>query len=584
MTLRALLLAILLLPGAQSPEVRVAQLMARMNVRQKVAQLFMLPVTTDRITPALAAALEDYAPGAVALFNQGAQSPAEMIAFTNALQETAAASGAGVPLLVAADQEGWPITRLQNGFTIFPNNMVLAAAENGRYAASIAQAAAAEMRAVGLNMNLAPVADVNNNPGNPVIGTRSFGSDPIAVGQMAAAVLQGIQSQGIIATAKHFPGHGDTIIDSHEAMPLVQRAYTELERVEFVPFQAAVDAGVEAVMTAHVAYPAFDPVLADLGLPATFSPGIVTGLLREQMGFEGVILTDSMLMGAVTAHYTPEEAALLAFNAGVDMLAYGAPIENGQFAPVDYPRITATIDHLAGLVGQGEISMERLDRSVRRVLMLKARYGVLDWAPLPPENAAQVGTVFNQSLVETVAQQAVTLVRDDARLLPLAPGARVVMAYPEDAAPWVSEKAPPEAALVPVRLDTPRWQIDNARAQVRQGEPVVVFTCEARGYPGQVDLVNAFTPERTIVVALCSPYDLMQFPNVSTYIAVYWERPPAAAGAMRVLYGEAQAAGRLPVTIPPYAVRHSFYDALATPVPTVEQNVPTPVLGPTTSP
>lgn len=532
---------------------RIERLMHGMTTREKVAQLLLVPVTTAGVTPGLEAFLREYTPGGVVLFNQIASTPAEVLALTNAMQAAATTEGVGIPLLVAADQEGWPVSRLQLGFTIFPNNMVIAAAGKGRFAADVAQLAAAEMRAVGINMNLAPVTDVNSNPLNAVIDVRAFGSDPAMVGALAATVIEGLQSQGVMATAKHFPGHGDTSIDSHDSLPVVRRFHYQLEEVELVPFQRVIDAGVDAVMTAHVSYPAFDQTP---DLPATFSKAIVTDLLRGRMGFKGVIISDSLLMGAITERYELTEAAELAFRAGVDMLAYGSVQD------IDYEMLAPVVEHLASLVEGGDIPVERLNQSVRRVLALKKRYGLLDWTPPPEEGLARVGTVFNDSFVKTVAQEAITLVRDDNLLLPLEAGEGVVMAYPQALAPWLAEYAralDPGVTLVPVDADPTRAQIDAVRRAVGRSDRLVVFTCDARHSPAQVKLVTTFDPEQVIVVALCSPYDLLAFPDVKTYLATYWELPLPVEGVMDVLYGKAEPGGSLPVALLSFPVGHGLY-------------------------
>jgi beta-N-acetylhexosaminidase len=544
--------ALPLATAAAQEDARVEQLLAEMTTREKVAQLFMLPVTVTTLTPEVEAVLRAYPLGGVVLFNQMSSTPSDMIAFTNAMQRVAAATGAGVPLFIAADQEGWPVARLREGFTIFPSNMAVAAAEDGRYTGVIAQAAAAEMQAVGFNMNLAPVADVNSNSLNAVIDTRSFGSEPGAVGRLVSQAVQAIQAQGVIATAKHFPGHGNTYQDSHEVLPVSQQLPFQLEQVELVPFHAAIDAGVEVVMVAHIAFPLFEQTP---NLPATLSERIVYYMLREQMGFEGVIMTDSMMMGAVTEQYSYTEAAELAFRAGVDILAYGTD------QPFEYADLLEAIDHLADLVERGELSTARLDQSVRRVLDLKARYGLLDWAPLPQENAARVGTVFNDALVENVAQGAVTLVSDGEEHLPLDPAERVVMVYSDEVSPWLPEIArsyDQDVILLPVGFDPSGAEIDMVQSYVGPGERVVVFTCNVRDAPGQVDLLNAFDVKQVVMVALCSPYDLLSFPAVSTFLTSYWELSTPVEAVMNVLYGLLPPAGALPVAVPPYTAGYGL--------------------------
>jgi beta-N-acetylhexosaminidase len=271
-------------------------------------------------------------------------------------------------------------------------------------------------------MNLAPVMDVNSNPANPIIGIRSLGSSPDLVSRLGVALIGTYQANGIVATAKHFPGHGDTSVDSHFDLPLIEHDLERLEAVELPPFEAAIAAGVDCIMTAHIQVPVLD---AQPGRPATLSPKILQGLLREQMGFQGLIATDSLGMKALTNQYDLSTATTMAFQAGADLLLFG--YDPGH--PPSEQR--AAYERLLDLVKQGTIPMSRLDASVRRVLQVKGRRGLLDWQPQGLETDLDtLGSPEHQAAARQVTLDSITLVRDEGDLLPLTPETSILVIYP----------------------------------------------------------------------------------------------------------------------------------------------------------
>src|SRR5690606_667232 len=255
--------------------------------------------------------------GGVILFARNIRDPVQVANLTRSLQQLAQSSGARIPLFIATDQEGGIVARLRSPAAVMPGAMALGAASSPELAYEAGRSTARQLLAVGINMNFAPVVDVNNNPANPVIGVRSFGEDPELVAELGAAFIRGQQEEGVISTAKHFPGHGDTDTDSHIALPRADHPRVRLDQVELVPFRAAIAAGVDAIMTAHVTFPSIDPTP---GLPATLSHRVLTGLLREELGHEGLIVTDAMEMQAITANFGIAEAAVRAVEAVGDMV------------------------------------------------------------------------------------------------------------------------------------------------------------------------------------------------------------------------------------------------------------------------
>src|SRR4051794_13492863 len=307
------------------------------------------------------------------------------------------------PLLNSADFETGAGFRLE-GATAFPRNMAFGAAGDEKLAYEAGRITAIESRAIGVQVNFAPVVDVNNNPRNPVINTRSYGEDPELVGRLGSAYVRGLQSEGMIATLKHFPGHGDTDVDSHLGLPIIKDARESLDKTEFPPFKAGIAAGVGAIMTAHIEMPALDPAP---NTPTTLSNRIVSGVLRRELGFNGLIYTDSMGMAGVTQLYTPGEAAVRAIKAGNDVVLH-SPDDGAAFAAIK------------AAVQSGEIPAAQIDRSVERVLRAKAFAGLHRTRAVSLDALANiVGGRAHQAVADTVSQRSITLVRDARNQVPL---------------------------------------------------------------------------------------------------------------------------------------------------------------------
>ncbi len=484
-------------------------------------------------------------------------SPLEVASRLNHLQGRAA-----VPLLVASDLEAGTAIRLTGG-TPFPTNMGVGAAGREQDAWEMGRITALEGRAVGIHLTFSPVADVNNNPANPIINTRSFGEDPAAVGRLVSAAVRGTQAHGMLATAKHFPGHGDTGTDSHIALPVIPADWARLDSVELVPFRAAVAAGVAAVMSAHVAMPALaggDP------RAATVSPAILGGVLRDSLGFEGLAVTDALDMGALVSAYGPGEAAVLALEAGADLLLQPAD-------PV------AAVDAVARAVEAGRIPEARLDRSVRKLLAIKERLGLYRERLVPLDSVpARVGVQANQAVAADLARRAIVLVRDSLGAvdsLRARPGELSLLLYGDETSPTAGRSLAAELrrlGRVPtvVRLGPASGpaSYDSARAVLAAERPVVVAAAVRvsawRGTLGLPDslaaLITATAATRvTTLVSLGSPYLLLQVPGVHGYVLAWSAGPTSEAAVAAALAGQAPITGRLPIGIPPfYAVGHGL--------------------------
>ena len=475
---------------------------------------------------------------------------------TNRLQAISA-----LPLLNSADFETGVGFRL-TGATTFPRAMAFGAAGDDRLAFEAGRITAQEGRALGIHVNFAPVADVNNNPRNPVINTRSFGEDPAAVGTLAAAYVRGLTEGGMLATLKHFPGHGDTDTDSHLGLPLISHPRSRLDRVELPPFEAGIEAGASAVMTSHIELPSLDP---QPGRPATLSHAIVTGLLRETLGFDGLVYTDSMRMRGVTNLVEPGEAAVTAIGAGHDIVLHS-------------PDDPAVFSGLKQAVEDGTLTQARVDASVQRVLEAKARLGLhrnrsvsVDTLPLV------VGTRAHRAVAAEVSRRGMTLIKDERGDVPLTVprSASVlylsVLDYPSGWGngapsrtflPALTERWP-NVTAVEVSDRTSRAELELVRASIDRYDAVVasVFVRTA-SFSGRMDLAldvadllravargSARTARPFVTVFFGNPYAATFLPELPAMLLTYDFYDLAEGNAVRAITGQAPINGHLPIAL-----------------------------------
>ncbi|WP_028648450.1 glycoside hydrolase family 3 protein [Nocardiopsis sp. CNT312] len=493
------------------------ELLAEMDLDDKIGQLMVL--SAQGTSPEEnAAQIEAYRPGGLIYFTANLAGTGEIVRMSNGLQELAAQQGAGVPLFLGIDQEQGLVSRLTAG-TRFPDAMAVGATRDPAMAELLAATTAEELAALGINLDYAPVADVNTDPDNPVIGIRSFGSDPALVAEMAVAEAGAFAEGGVASVVKHFPGHGDTDVDSHTGLPVIDLPREEWEAGHLPPFRAAVDAGVDAIMTAHVVMPQLD---ADT--PATLSPEIIGGVLREELGYDGVVTTDALNMEGVRQGHTDGEIAVRAIEAGVDQLLMP-------------PDPAAALEALRTAVREGRLTEERIDESVLRILALKEERGVLDAEPADAEAAqAVLEDPEHAEAAQSVADASVTVLRDGDGLLPLAEGASVSV---RGQGGTEITDALREAGVDVVGLGP-------------DADAVVVGTDGARGSAEQRAVVDAARAQGqpVIVVAQGGPYDLEVFPEVEAFLAVYSSVEVSRYAAARVIAGVLEPSGTLPVDIP----------------------------------
>jgi beta-N-acetylhexosaminidase len=526
-----------------------------LSLDEQIGQLLMVGFPGTSPTPELIELIQRHHVGNIILFSRNVSDAPQLRALTSQLQDLAREAGQIAPLLIALDQENGMVQRLSSDATIFPGNMALGAVGSEQSAYEVALASGLELRALGVNLNLAPVVDVNNNPANPVIGVRSFGEDPQQVARLAGAEIRGYQSAGVATCIKHFPGHGDTATDSHLAMPVVPYTMERLEQLELVPFKSGIAVGADCVMTAHISFPA---LMGESDLPATLSPAVIAQLLRAQLGFQGVIMTDCLEMNAISQTVGVGQGAVLAQQAGNDLILISHL----------YERQLAGIEALKAAVQRGEISREQIRQAAERVLDLKERLRKREEEQAAGKDLAWVGCEAHRQLRDQIYERSITLVRDNQQVLPLhlSPEQRLLLVYTHREI-WtqVEDKGYPEDFLVEslrtrhantsaiaLTEQTTPAEYEQLYQAAREASAILVVTVNALLDQQQVTVMRELiATERPLIgLAVYSPYDLLAFPELGTYLATYEYTQPAIAAAVRVLFGEIQPQGKLPVSLP----------------------------------
>jgi beta-N-acetylhexosaminidase len=512
-------------------------LLANMTLEQKVGQMFMFTFYGRPMNEPARNVLRTWQPGFIGLFPSNLGTPEQVTNLTNDIQQTLI-DGGGIPAFIGVDQEGGLIAHLKEGFTTWPVPMLLTATQDEELAYEVGAGMAAEMIAVGINMDFAPVADLNTNRFNPIIGRRSFGSDAALVRPILAAYIKGMQGAGVLATAKHFPGHGDTSADSHTELPVVEHDLTRLESVELKPFAAAMDAGVGAIMVAHIWFPALDPTP---NMPASLSSAVVTTLVRDQLGYTGLVMPDAMDMDAIDTVYDSSEAAIAAIKAGHDIVIPGAHISPEAHI--------AAMQAVVDAVRSGDIPESRIDASVQRILAAKARFGVLEWQKLDAGTSAQrMPLAQNATLIDQVFREGVSVVRDPNGLVPLQGTVGIV--YPgTQPSLWTACNRREGVKPLAINVSPNGTDISGAVWLAGQVDHIVVFTVDAETSSEQEALVEALPAEKTIVVALQSPYDALVMPDIAAYVVTYSPLRPAYDAACGVLFGDYPANGQMAVSL-----------------------------------
>ncbi|MFF8189514.1 glycoside hydrolase family 3 protein [Streptomyces bobili] len=558
---------------------RLRTLISRMTLEEKVGQVFVTRVYGHSATApdqadadanlaelgvrTAAELIARYRVGGIIYFTwaHNTRDPLQIADLSNGLQRASLSRPRGLPVLVSTDQEHGIVARVGEPATLFPGAMAIGAGGSRADARTLGRVAGGELRAMGVRQDYSPVADVNVNPANPVIGVRSFGADPEAVAELAAAEIRGYRAAGVAATAKHFPGHGDTAVDSHYGFPVITHTREVWEELDAVPFRAAIAAGVDSIMTAHILVPALDVPHSRLrssggtpmGDPATLSRPVVTGLLRERLGYDGVVVTDALDMAGVRTKYGDDRVPVLALKAGVDQL-------------LNPPKLDVAWNAVLRAVRDGELTEARLEESVLRILRLKDRLGLLADPYVSRDRVGRtVGTKAHLATADRIAERTTTLLVNEGALLPLSPRThRRLLVVGADPASPSGTTGPPTGVLAAaltqlgfaataLSTGTAPSAETIARAVTAAGEAdaVVVGTYNVSATSPQKTLVGQLlaTGRPVVAVAVRNPYDVAQLPSVKAYLASYSWTDVELRAAARVIAGTVEPQGRLPVPV-----------------------------------
>ncbi len=545
----------------------IAEMVSQMTLEEKIGQMLMPDIrmwdgkSTTSMNEGTAQMIRDYHLGGVILFEKNIIDVEQLVHFTTDLQKEAEK----IPLLISIDQEGGKVKRIPGG-TNMPGNMALGATASEELSYEVGKAMGAELKALGINLNFAPVLDININPNNPVIGVRSFSADSQLVSSLGIQYIQGLHDAGVAATVKHFPGHGDTDVDSHLGLPLLPHNRDRLEEVELKPFRDAIEKGVDMVMTAHVTFPAIDNSTAiskmdgtEISIPATLSYKVLTELLREEMAFKGVIVTDAFTMKAISDHFGEEEAVVMAIEAGADIILMPNDLDIAYNAILD-------------AVIAGEITEERIDESVNRILTFKEKYGILEkqeeiLLEEKVNKASQVvGNSQHKAIEREAAEASVTLIKNDDHLLPmelinnqeillLAPQAKQLELMVESLNQLSAEQE--INLIIKEHIYSKSEDINNLVNEYGLEVDYVIL--------GTMNLEEeiALTPHgisNIVVLALENPYDIMNISDIKANIAVYGGEKPNITAGMRAIFGLINPKGKLPVAVPALDEVGNLYD------------------------
>ncbi|MFW5435713.1 glycoside hydrolase family 3 protein [Paenibacillus apiarius] len=548
-------------------ERQVNEMLARMSLNERISQLLIVDLDAlgrEQAGESAIARLQALQPGGVVLFRKNLPDARRTITQNRELQQTAR-----IPLWIGIDEEGGPVTRLS-----FANdgngNMAIAASGDTALAAETAHRISGTLEKLEFNLNFAPVADVNSNANNPVIGLRSFGSDPEAVGAYVQSFISGMHQSGLPAVVKHFPGHGDTATDSHAGLPKLSFAEERFEEVEWVPFRAAIEAGADMIMSAHIQAPKLEPSAVRskkdgslIALPATLSPHILTGILREKLNFRGAIVTDALNMKAISDHFGSDEAAVLALQAGADVLLMP-------------PQPDAAVAGIRKAIDEGKLSAERIEESVRRILRIKLKYGVIKpqgrQQPLETEKAIHSAEQFLSSaeshqLADRIASQALTpwgtkldAYRNQAFIQP---EMKVITVIGHEERSLEQVRRAIEAAASSLRIGAGRLEFtslllpdDKLAAAVQSSDAIVLVARdiyvqpEAAGKMKEALKLALDSKKPAAVIAAGTPYDMAALSEAPVGFAIYGVTASNVRAGARALFHDTLPPGKLPVVLP----------------------------------
>lgn len=589
---------------------KAKEIVSNMTLEEKLGQMIMPdfrmwqeegakePSDLTEINSEVAEVIDKYDLGGVILFAENVKEISQTTTLIHDLQEVAINDEDGnLPLLITLDQEGGIVTRLGEG-TNLPGNMALGATRSEKSSYDAGYVIGKELNALGVNVNFAPVLDTNNNPENPVIGVRSISSNPELVGKLGKNIAKGIQDQGVAATAKHFPGHGDTSTDSHYGLPMVNKSIEELRETELKPFKIAIENGIDMIMTAHIQFPQIEKDTfiskkdgSQIVIPATLSDDIITGILREEMGYDGVVITDAMNMKAISDHFGELESTKMAINAGIDIILMPTILRNNE----DVKKLDYIVNGILDSIKSGEIKEEEITDSVERIVKLKIDRGIID---LKNNNVSleekikkakeTVGSIENRNIERRIAEEAITITKNEDNILPLNPkeGEKVLLIAPNESQihsmKFGINRLIHENSLNKIQLDTYEYNnigvIDDVlREKIESSDYIIVASLASNANhlkPGTwnrdlprsvIDYGNKLNKD-TVLISLRNPYDLAAYDNAKAQVVSYGFKgmdptegdtlfPTKSSGpnipaSMGVIFGVVEPKGKLPVDIP----------------------------------
>lgn len=585
---------------------RIEEILAGMTLEQKVHQMMFMSFRVPELSETMLTCLEEYNFGGFIIFGQNVVDIDQTMNFISRVQ-TANQNGDGIPMFIGIDQEGGGVTRLCYG-TVGVGNMALAATGDPTEANAMAFVHGSELNALGINTNFAPVMDVNNNPANPVIGIRSFSDNPSVAAEYGVEFMNGLTASGIISTLKHFPGYGNTDVDSHTGFPCINSTYEELQQFELIPFQAAIDAGVDMIMTAHIQYPQIETQTyiststgEEVYIPATMSHTILTDILRDDMGFEGVIVTDALAMDAIADNFAPEDVICMTIDAGADMLMIPFAYDDEGVQTV-----TEWTDLAVSLVEEGRIDESQIDAAVRHILRVKINNGIIDLTSFevtPDEisNASAIVGATGQPVAERIAYEALTLLQNNNNAFPLElqEDDSVLVLFADTCASRVGNGDLVRQGLIEQGVITEDTEFfvmvnnaDNAAeciSMAQEATHVILVYCTYNaacldpsttdGFSSAtIDSIIAARHEAGLNVILIScglPYDAARFPDADAILLAYGSSPvsgvaddinvqttfsPNLPCALYSCFGVGEPGGRLPVNIPALDANYQFTD------------------------
>ena len=535
---------------SKEDEALAESILQNMTLSQKVGQMFTIGFSGTSLTNSLSSAIKDYNLGNVIYMGANVSNYSTLSKMSNDIQEVMIKNN-GVAAFISTDQEGGRVARLTSGGTHFISNMAMAATNDFNNTYLQGEACGSELRHYGINVNFAPVLDVNNNPNNPIIGIRSYSDNPILVAMNGINMIKGLQNAKVMACSKHFPGHGNTSVDSHYGLPTITSTKDELYQTELAPFIASIANGIDSIMTTHIIFSAIDDAY-----PATLSKKVLTDLLRDELGYEGIIITDGMEMDAIAKYFgTIEEAAILAVKAGVDMLLYTS---------TGSPKRAHTA--IVNAVNKGEISIDRINESVKRILLNKIKYDLIDNYEA---STSDINVMLNdhQELSYKFAEESITLVKGNfdgldknKSTLIISPEASFSLgsnlssnSFASYAKSYLEKNGYKNVKSYTVAKNISSSDSTTIINAAKSYDQIVVAMSNVKtsNYSRTVSFVNSLANlnKKLVVIALETPYDIMAYSSdVTTYICCYSYQEASCKALARYLSGEFEAKGVLPIT------------------------------------